>query len=593
MSSSPRPLHVVVMSEESSSAPAGPLVEAIAHAEDLLILPARGALPEHVKEEMLAVSQMAPRIGAVIPRTDGDGPNGFPTATLLHRLPRLSYVPVAAPTALWIHGTVLAEFGQIFSEGPSRRACAQFLMRINRYGYRLAVANHAFVAGGQWAGRRLMGDLASFPEAPALLERYLASPERRAEVLLGELGREDDSLSILFDLDHLAARYNGTFEAALAFVRAAAESWPAGIQIYASAHSRAWRFHHMDKLARVHRIDPHDRRLVSVVLRIGQPYTHADLARMYTRSPVVIAFMLDTISHDCGYLSLAFDADVWRFATQESDLVVTNSDYTLACLSARFPLGKDVASLVSRHSLSLDEYAQASAPLPGSKILVMGNGYFHKAVLETATALQSAALGLPVVAFGVPADATKPKGLTTYTAGDTAQAILEQLYAEAGLVVFPSHYEGFGFPILHALARRRPVVVRDTPLNRELSCRIKERVNIHFYSTTRELVELLSTPISWRCDIAEEQDREGRHTWKESANEVFAAIRRACNASASERIVRRLRRIAQARLPIEEQLEWLPTEQRLALKLAPLVRRLLHVPGLSLLRRFTRRHGSN
>jgi len=579
MSSRTRPLHVVAMSEGPSPDSGGVLAEAITRGEDILIVPMDGQLTAQAREEMLAVSQLAPRIGAVIPRTEGKGPDGLRSAELMRRLPRLTYAPLASPAALWINGTLLAEFGEIFADGLTRQACARFLMRINRYGYRLAIANRAFLDARQEPGDDMVTNLASFPEASALLERYLASPEHRAEILLGELASQNGSLSILFDLDHLTERYNGTFEAALAMVNAAAETWPGDVQIYASAHSHAWRFHRLDRLTRVQRIDPSDRRRVGVVIRVGQPYTRADLVRAYSRSPVVVAFLLDAISYDCGYLSLEFDAEVWRFATQESDLVVTNSTYTLDCIRARFPLGQDVATLVSRHSLAPHEYARPSGnPPPNGSILIIGNGYFHKAVPETADAIVRAGLRRPVVAFGIPSGAPAPQGLIAYTAGETDQAVIERLYVEASVVVFPSHYEGFGFPILHALGRRRPVVVRDTPLNRELALHLADRANIHFYSTTKELIVVLSAAIPWQNAAVEQP--ENRHTWKNSADEVLVAIHDACDAANVERLARRLRRLAEMQLPLEDRLEWLAPEQRLALKLTPAAKWLFRVPGL-------------
>ncbi len=46
---------------------------------------------------------------------------------------------------------------------------------------------------------------------------------------------------------------------------------------------------------------------------------------------------------------------------------------------------------------------------------------------------------------------------------------LTELYAWSGLVVFPSRYEGFGIPILEAMAARRPLALSDIPVFRELT----------------------------------------------------------------------------------------------------------------------------
>ena len=46
---------------------------------------------------------------------------------------------------------------------------------------------------------------------------------------------------------------------------------------------------------------------------------------------------------------------------------------------------------------------------------------------------------------------------------------LIDIYTLCSLVVFPSYYEGFGIPILEAMAAHRPLVLSDTPVFRELT----------------------------------------------------------------------------------------------------------------------------
>ncbi|WP_353815383.1 glycosyltransferase family 4 protein [Agromyces sp. SYSU T00266] len=45
---------------------------------------------------------------------------------------------------------------------------------------------------------------------------------------------------------------------------------------------------------------------------------------------------------------------------------------------------------------------------------------------------------------------------------------LERLYAEAALLVFPTRFEGFGLPLIEAMARGVPVVASDLPVLREV-----------------------------------------------------------------------------------------------------------------------------
>jgi alpha-1,3-rhamnosyl/mannosyltransferase len=56
----------------------------------------------------------------------------------------------------------------------------------------------------------------------------------------------------------------------------------------------------------------------------------------------------------------------------------------------------------------------------------------------------------------------------THALGLVPPAQLDWLYANATLLLFPSRYEGFGFPLLEAAAHGTPVIASDIPALREL-----------------------------------------------------------------------------------------------------------------------------
>jgi glycosyltransferase involved in cell wall biosynthesis len=65
----------------------------------------------------------------------------------------------------------------------------------------------------------------------------------------------------------------------------------------------------------------------------------------------------------------------------------------------------------------------------------------------------------------------------------------------ARVVVYPSHYEGFGLPVVDALALGKPVVVLDAAINRELS-RTLENGNLHLVRSLSALESLIDTLFS-------------------------------------------------------------------------------------------------
>jgi glycosyltransferase involved in cell wall biosynthesis len=66
-----------------------------------------------------------------------------------------------------------------------------------------------------------------------------------------------------------------------------------------------------------------------------------------------------------------------------------------------------------------------------------------------------------VVAGRVAASATVPDGVRVEFAGEVDDASLSSLFAGAAAFVFPSRYEGFGLPVVEAMALRAPVVASD------------------------------------------------------------------------------------------------------------------------------------
>ncbi len=114
------------------------------------------------------------------------------------------------------------------------------------------------------------------------------------------------------------------------------------------------------------------------------------------------------------------------------------------------------------------------------------------------------------------------------------------LYAHAAAVVFPSHYEGFGMPVLNALAARRPVFVRPLPVFEEMARGLGGEANLHVFATIDELVRTLREPPVW----ADEGASPGRIGDADRvADEIGDALEAIIAKVSYERIVKRIRAI--------------------------------------------------
>jgi glycosyltransferase involved in cell wall biosynthesis len=119
--------------------------------------------------------------------------------------------------------------------------------------------------------------------------------------------------------------------------------------------------------------------------------------------------------------------------------------------------------------------------------VVFGNGYVHKDVGPTAGVLADAFPLHRIVAIGL--DEPPRPNVTVLPAGLVPRATLLRLVASAGVIVFPSFYEGFGLPVVEGLAYGRPVLVRRSPLWAEIAASSRLPGRLYEFDDVPSLVE--------------------------------------------------------------------------------------------------------
>jgi len=200
------------------------------------------------------------------------------------------------------------------------------------------------------------------------------------------------------------------------------------------------------------------------------------------RMPVVLtlpdAVHLTPESHSSWKLRTLFSLAL-RHARGAS-AVITPSEFSRDELIRRAGFPADRLHVVPQ---GVPPRSQAPAERPAGVperpfALVVGVNRPHKDLRTLANAwrLLGSASPLDLVAAG-PVDPRFPSlgdlaaeggARSTHTLGPVSPAQLEWLYESSTLLLFPSRYEGFGFPLLEAAARGTPVIASDIPALREL-----------------------------------------------------------------------------------------------------------------------------
>ncbi len=492
------------------------LRRAIERKHDVILLNSDTVVTRGALSEMQRVAYLDPMTGFVSPRSNNASLCSLPLQKeyrklgfeasqqmfleLSRYLPDFHFVPTAVGFCLLIKREILEEFGvldEAYGKGYNEEN--DLVMRANRCGYRAALANHAWVyhvgsASFSQTARQALPDKNGatlnrrYPEFKTSVDVYEGGPHFEAQGLLaGLLPDRQGRLSVLFDFTSVGPYHNGTFTAAKEILARAVKLWPQ-FNLYVMGSEQAWRYHKLDRLERVQRIDETARAKFAVALRFGQPFQAEQLFRMSSAAPVNVYAMLDPIAFDCLYLNSRDLETLWRAVFEHADGVIYISDFAGEQFRRRFRLRPGLKELVAYLSLDYRDYRGALAPrnAPGGHILVIGNHFEHKRVSPTVEALSRAFPDQKIAVIGV-RDYSRGN-VTSYQSGHISEVQMEALWSGASFVIFPSTYEGFGLPIVESMAYQKPILARDLPPARAIRDKMGAERNVILYSSTQDLI---------------------------------------------------------------------------------------------------------
>jgi glycosyltransferase involved in cell wall biosynthesis len=166
-------------------------------------------------------------------------------------------------------------------------------------------------------------------------------------------------------------------------------------------------------------------------------------------------------------------------------------------------------------------FTPGSSLSPGDYVLVVGAVQQRKNPLAALAAAE--AVGLPLVVAGPRKDEALARELEQRGArvvGYVEQEELARLYRGAACLVQPSRYEGFGLPVLEAMASGTPVVAVPEPALQEVAG------DAAVWTDERGLAEGIRLAVAERKRlVAAGLERAGRFSWAETARRTLAVYR--------------------------------------------------------------------
>ena len=119
----------------------------------------------------------------------------------------------------------------------------------------------------------------------------------------------------------------------------------------------------------------------------------------------------------------------------------------------------------------------------------------------------------------------KSKGYNIITTGYITDEEKAVLYKNTACFTLPSHYEGFGMPILEAMQYSIPVAISDIPVFHEVAGQAAVYFNQDDPDSIATAISKLLDDAKLRQNLARHQSKElAKYSWKSNANLVIKAF---------------------------------------------------------------------
>jgi glycosyltransferase involved in cell wall biosynthesis len=441
-------------------------------------------------------------------------------------------------------------------------ALLHYLCRARRRGFRCIVYNRAVLPreNGRCAGKTPVSRAdvlklhTEYPDAGPARAEYRNHPLHIHESLLARRlsSRPAEQRRLLFDIRGVPSHINGTTEAVLSLCdgcSTTSHDWeisllaaPATVAVHQLAQRYPkWKI-----------ITKEGQHCFTAALRPSQPWDLASMIDLHRMALFNFYTILDTIAWDILIGAPAELSAAWNFLSEHADGILYISEYTSDRFRTRFPLSRITPAYVSHLSFDPADYitkaVQEASPAHDEFLLVVGNSFDHKNVGSTVDLLASTFPSHAIKALGL---RKHPSPMVeTFESGQMPQVDVDRLFARASVIVFPSFYEGFGFPTLKGLSYGRTVIARKSELLTEVASHYRGPGRLIAFRTATELVaavecvlhdsEIAEVPLgSWLDASAQPMN------WKDVAAGVLAFVEQRVQNVAASRWPARQRAIEQ------------------------------------------------
>jgi GT2 family glycosyltransferase len=507
---------------------------------DILLLNTDTEVTKGAIEEMYAVLHLHEMHGVVTPRSNQatiysvpvfgqfEGDESYALwSKIKPLLRRYQVMPTAVGFCMLVRNSILHHFGvfdPIYGHGYNEEN--DLVCRMNRRGYSAIAANWAFVfhfEGATFGDRRKALEAQNraalderYPEYKRAVENYfrfhMDPVDRFASVWASRKKR------ILFDLYHLTPMYSGTSEFGISLLLHLAPKLSQTYDLVVGLTEQGRSFFDGELIGYpIFDEASTPDVLFDMAFKPCQLFSWQELHRLTRLSARICFTHQDSIAIRCRYLTGPQAEILHANLPQLVDQVITISRFSKSDFEAFYGCETDFRVIYQ----GIHHSVPSTTPASGY-ILVAGNHFEHKAVQQAVANLEG--LGR-IVALGGSEREMERHQIEMHVSGHMGYRDIQDLFANAAVVVYPSYYEGFGLPVLDGLALGRNVVVLDTPVSRELAGLTGYSDKLHLARThrhMRSLVESILARLTAEGDPVRQPKRI--RTWEDVAAEYAAVL---------------------------------------------------------------------
>ena len=388
-------------------------------------------------------------------------------------IPSISYAPVVTGFCFAIHHKLIHAFNgfdEIYTVGYEEEN--DYCLRVSERGYRVGIANKAFVVHmeGKSFGLTSSRDTIRngnarivrerWPYYESLITNYADSLRYQCESKISKA--ISNGVSYLIDARVMSACHNGSNKLILEILKAFSDQ---GLTADVIASPDAIAFHSLNNFGNLNLIKNVEA-VYEYGFMLGQPMLHETLCLVPSHSLMATCIFFDTIAHDCPQLrteNTELDS-IWELMTTLYSDISFISHHSRKQFELKF--GQGSSSLHSHLLPAMFEILCEPKGYDSKTVLVIGNKFTHKGVdlllkeLPEDNEITYYVLGQEVVDC--------ENNLIFLRPGETDSCEMDSIMKSVDYIIMPSFAEGFGFPLLEAVAYSKPIFCRNIDCYKEI-----------------------------------------------------------------------------------------------------------------------------